>query len=116
MPTRQRMPVALRTPDANRRTQERTGFTTVALVVPSAGPLDGQSIQRCWTRDISATGACLLSDSPLPDEFVVQLLLPEFEDRLIRAIVVSCRTESVISLSGTRQRNVYGVRFAGFLR
>lgn len=101
---------------SNRRAQERSDFTTVALIVPSTGPVDASSIQRCWTRDLSASGACLVSDQQLPDTFVLQLLLPEFEDRLIRAEVVSHRTETVVTLDGTRERHIYGVKFAGFLR
>ena len=98
------------------RTEARVNHVTVGLILPAEDALEVSRIQKCWTRDISPSGARLLCEQPIdPDRLILQLMLPRMEDRLIQAQIVSRRVETSVTLDGCKEMHVYGVRFVGVL-
>jgi hypothetical protein len=98
------------------RSEARVNHVTIGLVLPADDAIDASRIQKCWTRDISPSGARLVCEQPIdPDRLILQLTLPRMEDRLIQAQIVSRRVETAVSLAGRQELYVYGVRFVGVL-
>lgn len=98
------------------RSEARVSHVTVGLILPAEEALEVSRIQKCWTRDISPSGARLICENPIdPDRLVLQLMLPRMEDRLIHAQIVSHRIETSVTLDGCKDMHVYGVRFVGVL-
>jgi hypothetical protein len=98
------------------RSEARVSHVTVGLILPAEDAVEVSRIQKCWTRDISPSGARLICEQPIdPDRLILQLMLPRMEDRLIQAQIVSRRMETNVTLDGCKEIHVYGVRFVGVL-
>ena len=98
----------------NRRTCERVGFRTAVTTIARSSE-DTPQVFRAWTNDISASGAQLICDVPIPSsELCLRVFLPGFVDRLVTCRVVRCDAMIQRSVSGVETTLFqYGVKFIG---
>jgi len=98
----------------NRRDHERQDLRTVGFVTTMSGqPFPGGEKIRVWTQDISESGTKLLARELIPHEnFLLELLLPEYRDRVIVCEVID---QEIIEQLRTRITARTRVRFVEIL-
>jgi hypothetical protein len=103
--------------ESDRRGEPRFLYQTVATTI-DADAGDAQAEIKCWTRDLSPSGARIMSLEPIFGNTIrLKLMLPKLGQRLIEAEIVSRSTELQSDFHNRNSRTLYlyGMRFTKVL-
>lgn len=101
--------------EENRRQTVRIEYHTAVTVI--ANGEDGFYCIRSRSSDLSAAGARIVCQEPLPSRTVfLRILMPELAERFVVADVVNEQVEEVSRLGRRSDKSyVYGLRFSRFV-
>jgi hypothetical protein len=101
----------------DRRVEPRFAYHTVATMVTEIEAPDTAEPLKCWTRDLSPSGARIMSLVPIEAMCVrLKLLLPRIGSQVIEARIVSRSSDQQIDIHNNRTTLfLYGVIFTRVL-
>jgi len=101
----------------DRRIEPRFPYQTVATLLRVSAGAGPDTMQKCWTRDLSPSGARIMSLQPIESpSILLRFLLPKLGSKLIEAIIVSRSTEEQSDMRNrTTTLYLYGVKFTKLL-
>jgi hypothetical protein len=101
---------------SDRRREPRFPYKTVVTLVRIQHGSTFE-LKKCWTRDLSPSGARIMSLEPINgDRILLKFLLPKLGSKYIEADVCSQSTEQQTDICNrATTMHLYGVRFAHVL-
>ncbi len=101
---------------SDRRSEPRFPYQTVVTLVRVLGTNE-LDLKKCWTRDLSPSGARIMSLEPINGERVLlKFLLPKLGSQFIEADICSRAEEQQFNMQNRQTTmHLYGVRFVNVL-
>jgi hypothetical protein len=103
-------------PRVERRREPRFAYKTVVTLVQVQNGADFE-LRKCWTRDLSPSGARIMSLQPIEgSKLLAKFLLPRLGSKFIEAEICSRSTEQQCDIRNRETTMyLYGIRFTSVL-
>ena len=101
---------------SERRREPRFAYQTVVTLVRVLGGTS-LDLRKCWTRDLSPSGARIMSLEPIESsKLLLKFLLPKLGSKFIEAAVCSRSEEQQVDMRNrATTMYLYGVKFTNVL-